>query len=170
VLLASSRLRRLDSRRLELMALHFDGDDRGSGEPAAHGHQRMRSLSWQDFGEAVERIAQLCGDRRFSGIHGIPRGGLVLAVALSHRLDLPLLPVAQPGCLVVDDVIETGRTLAPYRQLVGAERVVWISKLEPLWWQAVEVTASTEWILFPWEHAERAAADERLYRQERDQG
>ena len=89
------------------------------------------------------------------------------AVSLSHRLELPLLPEPQPGCLVVDDVFETGRTLAPHRDLAGAELVVWISKAEPQWWRAVEVTSSAEWILFPWESAERAEADERRYRAER---
>ena len=127
----------------------------------------MRTLSWPDFDQAVERIAQLVGDRRLNGIHGIPRGGLVLAVALSHRLELPLLPEPQPGCLVVDDVFESGRTLAPHRQLAGAELVVWISKVEPLWWRAVEVSPSPEWIVFPWENASRATADERRYRAER---
>lgn len=130
----------------------------------------MRHLSWQDFDLAVERIAQLTGERRFSGILGIPRGGLVLAVALSHRLELPLLPEPKPGCLVVDDVLETGRTLAPFRELEGAELVVWISKVEPLWWRAVAVIPSAEWILFPWENAEQAAADERRYRRGSGQG
>jgi hypoxanthine phosphoribosyltransferase len=127
----------------------------------------MRHLSWQEFDQAVERIAQLVGDRCFSGIHGIPRGGLVLAVALSHRLELPLLLEPQPFCLVVDDVFETGLTLAPHRDLAGAELMVWISKAEPQWWRAVEVTSSAEWIVFPWESAERAEADERSYRAER---
>jgi len=44
---------------------------------------------------------------------------------------------------------------------------VWISKAEPLWWRAVEVTSSAEWIVFPWESSERARADERRYRAER---
>jgi hypoxanthine phosphoribosyltransferase len=125
----------------------------------------MRHLSWHDFDRAVEHMAERLGGRPTSGIHGIPRGGLVLAVALSHRLELPLLPEPQPGCLVVDDVFETGRTLAPHRELAGAELVVWISKAEPRWWQAVEVSPSAEWIVFPWENAARAAADERRYRQ-----
>jgi hypoxanthine phosphoribosyltransferase len=68
---------------------------------------------------------------------------------------------------VVDDVYETGRTLAPYRDLEGATLLVWISKAEPLWWQAVEVYSSAEWIVFPWENGERAAVDERRYRQQR---
>ena len=127
----------------------------------------MRLLSWQDFDRAVQRIAQLYGDRRFSGVHGLPRGGLVLAVSLSHRLELPLLQAPQPGCLVVDDVYETGRTLAPHRQVEGAELLVWISKVEPIWWQAVEVRTDPEWIVFPWEDSARAAEEERRYRESR---
>ena len=133
----------------------------------------MHHLSWHDFDRAVEHMAQRIGERQIggatpiSGIHGIPRGGLVLAVALSHRLELPLLPEALPGCLVVDDVFETGRTLIPYRELEGAMLLVWISKAEPLWWQAVEVDPSPDWIVFPWENAGRASADEQRYRQER---
>jgi hypoxanthine phosphoribosyltransferase len=127
----------------------------------------MRHLSWQDFDRAVEQMAKTCGGLPINAIFGIPRGGLMLAVALSHRLELPLLTQPQPGCLVVDDVYESGRTLAPYRDLEGATLLVWISKAEPLWWHAVEVNPSPEWIVFPWENTERAAADERRYRQER---
>jgi len=126
----------------------------------------MRHLSWQDFDRAVEQMLKICDGLSISAICGIPRGGLVLAVALSHRLELPLLSEPQPGCLVVDDVFETGRTLAPHRELEGSTLLVWISKAEPLWWQAVEVDPSPEWIVFPWENAERAAVDERRYRQE----
>ena len=91
----------------------------------------MRLLSWDDFDRAVDHIAARCAGRRFSGIHGIPRGGLCLAVALSHRLALPLLADARPGCLLVDDVYETGLTLEAHRHLPETEAVVWISKAEP---------------------------------------
>ena len=124
----------------------------------------MRQLSWAEFDQAVIHIAASCADQRFCGIHGIPRGGLVLAVALSHRLALPLLPAPQAGCLVVDDVYETGRTLEPHRQLADARLVVWVSKVEPQWWQAVEVTHASDWSVFPWEHPAAAAADEAQYR------
>ena len=127
----------------------------------------MRTLTWQDFELAVEAIVERCQGQRFCGVHGIPRGGLVLAVTLSHRLDLPLLSSAQTGCLLVDDVYETGLTLEPYHQLEHCTAVVWLSKVEPQWWQAVETTESSEWIVFPWENAAAAALDEQLYRASR---
>ena len=124
----------------------------------------MRLLSWEDFDRAVWHIASSCDEGSISGIYGIPRGGLCLAVALSHRLQLPLLPRAQPGCLLVDDVYETGLTLEVYRDLPNTRAVVWISKANPNWWHAVEVVDSSEWIVFPWESVTAASADELLYR------
>lgn len=91
----------------------------------------------------------------------------MLAVALSHRLTLPLLPTPQPGCLLVDDVLETGLTLAPHRLLADTRVVVWVSKLKPQWWQAVEVMPSREWLVFPWEDPAAASADEAAYRASR---
>jgi hypothetical protein len=44
---------------------------------------------------------------------------------------------------------------------------VWISKVEPIWWQAVEVCTDPEWIVFPWEDSARAAEEERRYRASR---
>jgi hypoxanthine phosphoribosyltransferase len=127
----------------------------------------MRSLSWQEFEQAVDTMAARYGDRSHTGVYGIPRGGLVLAVTLSHRLELPLLEAAQPGCLLVDDVYETGRTLEAYRHVADCTALVWVSKVMPQWWQAVEVVSSNEWIVFPWESAAQAAADEQAYRASR---
>ena len=126
----------------------------------------MRTLSWQQFDAAVEHIAATCADASTCGVHGIPRGGLVLAVALSHRLELPLLAQPQPGCLLVDDVYETGRTLAPY-QGIEAHVVVWMSKVRPTWWSAVEVVSSSEWLVFPWEDPAAAKSEEEAYRASR---
>jgi hypoxanthine phosphoribosyltransferase len=126
-----------------------------------------RHLSWQQFDAAVEQIVALGPPPHCSGVYGIPRGGLVLAVALSHRLELPLLAAPQPRCLVVDEVAETGRSLEPFRRLEGVRLVVWISKIEPRGWWAVETTTAADWLVFPWEDPRRAAADEGAYRRSR---
>ena len=131
------------------------------------GSAPMRTLSWHDVDVAVSTLVVRYGTHSFSGIYGIPRGGLVLSVCLSHRLQVPWLAEPQPGCLILDDVVESGRTLAPLRQVPDSLAVVWISKGPPQWWQALEVSASDEWILFPWENPAAATSDEQNYKTSR---
>jgi hypoxanthine phosphoribosyltransferase len=128
----------------------------------------MRILTWDEFDEAVYRIANMYEGRAFNGVYGFPRGGLCLAVALSHHLELPLLSELEPDCLVVDDIYETGRTLTEARKMQGCEFVVWISKIAPTWWRAVQVEHGPEWVVFPWENPAQATADEEAYRASRE--
>ena len=128
----------------------------------------MRELTWQQVDLAVSTLAERFQDRSIPGIYGVPRGGLCLAVALSHALELPLLMAPESRCLIVDEVFETGQTLAALRQQwPDAAFAVWVSKISPAWWEAVDVTNSQEWLVFPWENLQRARADERLFRASR---
>ena len=124
----------------------------------------MQDLSWNQFDQAVALLAKRFDQDPISGIYGVPRGGLCLAVALSHALQHPLLSEPRDGALVVDDVYETGRTLrAIHEHVPGARFAVWVSKQPPQWWEAAVVTESSEWLLFPWENAALAHADEKAY-------
>lgn len=123
----------------------------------------MIVLTWAEFDQAVCELADLFKDQKFTGVYGFPRGGLCLAVALSHRLQLPLLLEIEPGCLVVDDIYETGRTLSPASQYQGVECAVWISKVQPTWFCAVDVIESPDWIIFPWEDPGAAITDQEVY-------
>ena len=128
----------------------------------------MKQLNWADFDACVQVLTERYGGRSFKSVFGVPRGGLCLAVGLSHSLGLPLSTTPDNQCLIVDDVFETGRTLKGLRdQWPQAAYAVWVSKTPPQWWDAAEVTASSEWILFPWENAAAVIADENNYRQSR---
>ena len=48
-------------------------------------------FTWSEFDKSVEQIANKCRFKEFSGIYGVPRGGLCLAVALSHKLKIKLI-------------------------------------------------------------------------------
>ena len=74
---------------------------------------------------------------------------------------------AKDGCLVVDDVYETGQTLSSIRDQVDATFVVWMSKVPPEWWNAAITVSSDEWLVFPWENVDLAAEDEARYRASR---
>ena len=125
----------------------------------------MIKLRWDQFDLAVASLSAQLADNGNSGVFGVPRGGLCLAVALSHAMDLPLLEHPALDALIVDDVYETGQTLESLRlRFPQASFAVWVSKSPPLWWHAAEVVNTPEWMLFPWENARRAMADEQAYR------
>ena len=120
-------------------------------------------FTWQEFDKSVEYIANKCKYLKFAGIYGIPRGGLCLAVALSHKLKLKLISEPIKNSLIVDDVYETGFTLNPLRKVEGAMFYVLFSKKEPTWWNAVNITQKKEWIIFPWENSENTFYDKKKY-------
>ena len=67
------------------------------------------------------------------------------------------------GCLVVDDLYETGKTLAQVLNKSEITAFVWFSKVTPEWWNAIEITNSDEWIAFPWGNADDAEKDMKGY-------
>ena len=123
----------------------------------------MRFLGWDEFNECISFISTSCANKSLSGVYGFPRGGLCLAVALSHSLGITLLEAPQPDCLVVDDIYETGLTLQKVRSIPGVSSFVWLSKVEPDWWNSVEIVEPNEWFVFPWENKELAHLDQDLY-------
>lgn len=123
----------------------------------------MRILTWQEFDVCVEHILYSCSGKNFSGVYGFPRGGLCLAVALSHALNIPLLERPQINSLVVDDVYETGKTLSQVIQMSRVTTFVWFSKVQPEWWNAVQIVDAEEWIVFPWENQTLVEQDRKAY-------
>ena len=131
----------------------------------------MQVLSWPQFDQAVQLLASRFAASAVTGVYGIPRGGLCLAVALSHAIARPLLSSPEQSALIVDDVYETGRTLQALKaQVPDATFAVWVSKGCPDWWTAAVVVESSQWLVFPWENLDQARADEQAYRTSRGLG
>jgi len=112
----------------------------------------INHFTWSEFDASVEQIANKCRFKEFSGIYGVPRGGLCLAVALSHKLKIELISKPLKNSLIVDDVYETGITLTTFKNIEGAMFFVLFSKIKPTWWNTVHVTKKSQWIVFPWEN------------------
>ena len=119
--------------------------------------------SWKDFDKNVEYIANQCRFLEFSGIYGIPRGGLCLAVALSHKLKIKLISEPIKNSLIVDDIYETGNTLNPFKDIEGAMFFVLFSKIKPTWWNTVHISKKSQWIVFPWENTLDSKSDRQEY-------
>tara|TARA_Y100000992_G_scaffold282224_1_gene230558 strand:+ start:214 stop:609 length:396 start_codon:yes stop_codon:yes gene_type:complete len=109
-------------------------------------------FSWSEFDKSVDHITNRCKNLEFSGIYGVPRGGLCLAVALSHKLNMKLISEPLKNSLIVDDIYETGITLNTLKDIEGAMFFVLFSKIKPTWWNTVSISKKSEWIVFPWEN------------------
>ena len=126
-----------------------------------------RYFTWSEFDKSVNYIAEQCKFWKLSGIYGSPRGGLCLAVALSHKLNVQIIERPLKNSLIVDDVFETGLTLNNFKNIEGANFFVLFSKKEPIWWNTVNLSQRQEWVVFPWENKEKALIEKKEYNKKR---
>jgi hypothetical protein len=124
--------------------------------------KEVRRLTWFDINELIDALeAQIRqAKQHYELIAGVTRGGLVPAVMLSHRLNLPmmaitsstLIPVSKK-CLVIDEIYDTGATIIGLKDInpdihVG---VLYHNEVLPdLEYFAVKDPLNA-WIVFPWE-------------------
>lgn len=113
---------------------------------------KVEIFTWADFDSAVDYLATMLKVyKSLQDIYGIPRGGLPLAVALSHRLDLPLTTVPTPETLVVDDISDSGATLSRVPKPVwGVATIHYVttSHVKPDFYYKVR---QADWVIYPWE-------------------
>ena len=126
-----------------------------------------RYFSWSEFDKSVDYIANQFKLRKLSGVYGVPRGGLCLAVALSHKLNIKLIEKPLKNSLIVDDVFETGFTLSKFKNIEGANFFVLVSKKKPIWWNTVTLSYKKEWIVFPWENKKNELKEQIKYHKKR---
>ena len=127
----------------------------------------LRYFTWNEFDKSIEFIANKSKIWKLSGIYGVPRGGLCLAVALSHKLNIKIIEKPQKNSLIVDDIYETGHTLNNFKNIEGVNIFVLFSKKKPTWWNTVNLSHKKEWIVFPWENKENVFLDQSEYKLKR---
>ena len=124
-------------------------------------------FTWNEFDRSVDYIANQTKKLELSGIYGVPRGGLCLAVALSHKLNIQLIEKPLKNSLIVDDVYETGNTLSNFKNIESINFFVLVSKKKPIWWNTVHLSLEKEWIVFPWENKQNELSEEKEYKNKR---
>jgi len=109
------------------------------------------SVTWDMVERFVDAVSGICAKRRFAGVYGFPRGGLPLAVWISHRAGLPLLLAPAEDALLVDDIADTGATLFRYRKSHFIATMFYHrqSSVVPDFWMFEK--KNDEWVVFPWE-------------------
>ena len=115
-------------------------------------------VSWKDLEDFADNLIDEMNRLNFkpTGVYGIPRGGLILATLLSYKLDIPLLLNASKGCLIVDDIADSGRTLLHYTENDTQFNKYFIATMyyhkrsivKPNYYKFEK---EDKWIVFPWE-------------------
>ena len=121
-------------------------------------------VSWEDIELDVEKIVAQVSEVDY--VVGIPRGGLIIAVMISHKLGIKHmtidhlekleefgLDIDKKKILVVDDIADTGETLKFYEETFKKSYIVTVHKHE----QSIVkpdysvIDKGDKWIVYPWE-------------------
>lgn len=118
-------------------------------------------LPWIYITTAVNHLVKQIqkSDIEIKHIHGVPRGGLIPAVMLSHKLNIPLTPCNWDmhsndaiHTLVVDEICDSGKTLAEYHKVGCLIATIHYKKSAIITpdFHCDEIT-DNEWVVYPWE-------------------
>ena len=135
-------------------------------------------VSYKQYEEMVDKISVWVKHMsneidNIGAVYGLPRGGLPIAVELSHRLNLPLLMnyydrkvVTDKKVLVVDDIADTGHTLKDFdneNNVICTLHYHQQSIIEPDYY--VEEKGD-RWIVYPWEEKDSEEVQDYLKMEE----
>jgi len=116
-------------------------------------------ITWEYIDAAIDNIAAqvLSSDHPIKYVYGMPRGGLIPTVILSHKLNIPLFTpgmVLNYTTLVVDDICDSGTTMYNYWKYsipFATIHTKLTASVQPTFhYEVVE----DDWIVYPWERAD----------------
>lgn len=129
--------------------------------------RKLEKYRWEEFDADCAKIAAWAKSRHIKNIYGIPRGGLIAAVCLSHLLDLPVVlnrDDISRDTLIIDDIIDKGDTIERLLSAIGEHHHVASlfynkdAKHAPHFY----ARERTSWVLFPWETEQTSKYDDTI--------
>lgn len=121
-------------------------------------------LTYETIEKDVEALAEAVvnSGKAYTSIYGVPRGGVPVAIMLAAHLDLPLVDEIAEGTLIVDDLVDSGKTLEKYSDFDTA--VLYVKSHSPDVSTHHAKNVGGEWIEFPWEESATQDAEENFRR------
>ena len=122
-------------------------------------------ISWSEINDLLDDIQRQIKDsgEKFEMIAGVTRGGLVPAVMLSHRLNLPMMAITAEDAilpislakktLIVDEIYDTGKTIRGLKQVNPMTQFAVLYHnigLDELQYYGRKMRLDN-WLVFPWE-------------------
>jgi hypothetical protein len=128
-------------------------------------------IDWDELGVVVNRLCHKIkkSKYKFENIYGLQRGGLIPAVMVSHKLEIPMTKGdIGPDTLIIDDICDSGETLKnfvnKYQTLYSFPFNLKTSALyykphtscfEPTLY--AEEWNYDDWLVYPWEREDSQA-------------
>jgi hypoxanthine phosphoribosyltransferase len=114
-------------------------------------------MNFEEVEKLVNDIVFKVKNLDLQNVYGHPRGGLVPAVMLSHKLSIPLIldiNKLSDKTLFVEEIIDSGKTLIKLKDKLNNSIVVsltkrYTSKYKPYYYS--KLINDDTWIVFPWE-------------------
>jgi len=121
-------------------------------------------ISWDKVWEDCLKIVKMIQTEGYMPglVIGIARGGLIPAAMIARQLGVPMVSIGPtedvrffgPGCLVVDDIFDSGKTLNDVyteenRHVTLYDKDYLVEYPSRPDWTVIEGNA--RWVVFPWE-------------------
>lgn len=122
------------------------------------------AVSWWDMSDLIKELTQkiIFEVPLADSIYGIPRGGLIPAVMLSHKLNLPMVETIGKNTLIIDDMTDSGVTM---EKIPGQWTAVLFHKPHTSVFTPnvySKLHEGDEWLVFPWEETDAPAIQDYL--------
>jgi len=124
---------------------------------------KKQYITWEKFDDQVNKLASKI--KNVDYVVGVPRGGLILAVMMSHRLGIKHmtidhlekleefnLNIDNKSILIVDDISDSGQTLKPYKKQGYTTATIDVRNTtitKPDYY--CNWLDTPDWIVYPWE-------------------
>jgi len=116
-------------------------------------------VTWKAVDQFIDKLVEKYEGVILRGVYGLPRGGLIFAVMISHRLHIPMLSAPCPDCLIVDDICDTGESLLHYiKDSSALDKPRW--NIATMYYKENALGIKPDfymfdkedkWVVFPWE-------------------
>lgn len=124
---------------------------------------KKQYITWEKFDDQVNKLASKI--KNVDYVVGVPRGGLILAVMMSHRLGIKHmtidhlekleefnLNIDNKNILIVDDISDSGQTLKHYKKQGYTTATIDVRNTtitKPDYY--CNWLDTPDWIVYPWE-------------------
>ncbi len=124
----------------------------------------MVKIDWNEFSKDVETLAAKLKPFDFEGFLAVERGGLIPAAKLAYmlgikhihaiKIDSPYSLGDHDSWLIIDDIVDTGRTILTLRNVYKRTRIATVYARETSRHSTDfygKIIRHEEWLSFPWE-------------------